>query len=136
MGTVLGVNDLVESNEKDISGYMIPVTLHSQDNEATTQKNNTTVLGLKSIEAAQNKELMEILGLINNANTQMEKVSDIQKRLTNVVKNLGKAAKAIQDLEINYRIVKNQYNDAKTVMNNASQKWYIWRMNNNNVKDE
>lgn len=109
------------------------VTLHSQDSEQEIQKNNTTVLGLKSVEAAQNRDYAQLVGLINNANIQMERVQSIQTRLTNIVKNLSKAAKAIQDLEINYRIVKNQYNDAKTVMNNASQKWYIWRMNN--VKD-
>lgn len=109
------------------------VTLHSQDSEQEIQKNNTTVLGLKSVEAAQNRGYTQLVGLINNANIQMERVQSIQTRLTNIVKNLSKAAKAIQDLEINYRIVKNQYNDAKTVMNNASQKWYIWRMNN--VKD-
>lgn len=109
---------------------MIPVTLHSQDDDKEIQKNNTTVLGLKSIEAAQNKEYADLMGQVNNANAQLEKVSDIQTRLTNIVKNLSKAAKAIQDLEINYRIVKNQYNEAKTVMNNASQKYYIWRMNN------
>lgn len=106
------------------------VTLHSQDSEQEVQKNNTTVLGLKSVEAAQNKDYAQLIGLISNANIQMEKVQNIQARLTNIVKNLSKAAKAIQDLEVNYRIVKNQYNEAKAVMNNASQKWYIWRMNN------
>lgn len=105
------------------------VTLHSQDNEKENQKNNTTVLGLKSVEAYQNRSFEELQGLINNANAQMSEVLSIQKRLTNVVTNLKKAAKAIQDLEINYRIVRNEYGTAKDVMNRAAQKYTIHQMN-------